>query len=408
MVFKITMQNALVLVFDRLGSGYLGPYGNTWIETPAWNRLAARSMLMEYALTDSPDLDTAYYSLWQGRHACGCEQPSDTPALATLLDSHAVESWLVTDDPDVAAHPLAGGFVERVILPVPNGEEPATGAEETHLAQILATTLDVLERAQPPFLIWVHAQAMQGPWDAPYEMRCQFADEEDPVPPSFVLPPQQRLEPDFDPDEVLGVAHGYAGQIALLDFCLGFLLDAFWAGPHAASTALLATSPRGYPLGEHLRVGPCDEALYTELIGIPWFIHLPNDDTWSSRDHRIVQPPDIYATLLDLLGHELPSPTPWGRSLFASNADKASPRFDCATSCHGSQRAVRTPAWFLRQSGGDHMDLFVKPDDRWEVNEVSNRCHDAVEALAEVLAQFQTAAQAGNRDQLPPLPPILQ
>lgn len=54
------MMNAIVLVVDRLGAGYLGPYGNTWLETPHWNRLAARSALFEWALTDAVDLPTVY------------------------------------------------------------------------------------------------------------------------------------------------------------------------------------------------------------------------------------------------------------------------------------------------------------------------------------------------------------
>ena len=398
------MQNALVLVFDRLGSGYLGPYGNTWIETPAWNRLAARSILMEHVQSDSPNLNAAYHAWWQGFHAFAADRTGPAPALATQLGAAGTETWIVTDDPDVAAHPLTGEFSERVILPVPRAEQPATSPEETHLAHIMATTLDVLERAQPPFLIWVHAQAMQGPWDAPYQMRCQFADEDDPVAPSFVLPPEQKLESDFDPDQVLGYSHAYAGQVALLDFCLGFLVDAVWSGRHAATTALLATASRGYPMGEHLRVGPCDEALYTELTGVPWLMHLPDDQFWAVRDHRIVQLADVHATLLHVLEQNALTPERWGRSVVDLNGHQIDSPPDVAASCHHLQRAIRTPAWFMRQDAESQVQLFVKPDDRWEVNEVSDRCQDVVETLSEYLDQFQTAAQAGDRRQLPPLP----
>ena len=176
------MPNALVLVIDRLGSGYLGPYGNTWIETPAWNQLAACSLLVETALGDTADLATLYHSYWQGRHAFSARHAQDIPALAGYLADQHVESWLVTDEPTVAQHAAARGFRERVILPV--GEElEAELVEQTQLARLFATAIDVLEQARPPFLIWVHAQAMQGPWDAPYDLRCRFAEEEDPDPP---------------------------------------------------------------------------------------------------------------------------------------------------------------------------------------------------------------------------------
>jgi arylsulfatase A-like enzyme len=35
--------NAICLVVDRLHTGFLGAYGNTWIETPVFDRLAAES-----------------------------------------------------------------------------------------------------------------------------------------------------------------------------------------------------------------------------------------------------------------------------------------------------------------------------------------------------------------------------
>ena len=63
------MNNAIVIVVDRLGAGYFGPYGNTWIQTPNGNRLAARSVLFEFAMTDAVDLPTVYRSYWQGLHA---------------------------------------------------------------------------------------------------------------------------------------------------------------------------------------------------------------------------------------------------------------------------------------------------------------------------------------------------
>jgi arylsulfatase A-like enzyme len=158
-------------------------------------------------------------------------------------------------------------------------------------------------------------------------------------------------------------------------------------------------------LGEHLRVGPCDEALYTELTGVPWLTHLPDPSCWAARDHRIVQPADVHATLLQLLGRDVPSASVWGRSILAPAGlqSDSSPQ-DSAASCFLGQRALRTPAWFMRQVGENDTELFVKPDDRWEVNEVSDRCHDVLQTLGDYLDQFQKAAQTGDRHRLPALP----
>jgi len=56
-------QNAIVLVIDRLGPGMMGPYGNTWLDTPHLNRLASESLLFEYALADSPALATVFLAV---------------------------------------------------------------------------------------------------------------------------------------------------------------------------------------------------------------------------------------------------------------------------------------------------------------------------------------------------------
>ncbi len=59
------------------------------------------------------------------------------------------------------------------------------------------------------------------------EFRNHFADEDDPEPPAFVQPPERLLNAGFDPDEVLGLVQAYSGQVALVDQCLGMLLEAF-------------------------------------------------------------------------------------------------------------------------------------------------------------------------------------
>mgnify|MGYP006198526789 CR=1 FL=1 len=43
------------------------------------------------------------------------------------------------------------------------------------------------------------------------------------------------------------------------------------------------------------------------------------------------------------------------------------------------ERVIRTPAWLMKQA--DLIELYAKPDDRWESNDVANRCPDIVEQL---------------------------
>jgi arylsulfatase A-like enzyme len=307
----------------------------------------------------------------------------------------------------VAEHTAAYGFHERVVLP-PGEHREAEQVEQAQLARLFATAIDVLEQAEPPFLIWVHARAMQGPWDAPYELRCRFAEEEDPDPPRSVVPPDCWLSEDYDPDELLGYQHAYGGQVSLLDTCLGILLDALWSSPANDTTALLATAARGYPLGEHRYVGRTERPLQAELLQVPWLLHCPRGEGAALRTHQLVQPPDLYPTLLEWFEVALPDLALWGRGALPRTLE-VEPRGarDRAGSVDGQQRALRVPAWFLRHDAAGRPSLYVKPDDRWECNEISDRCQDVVVQLSDVLNSFEQAAQHDDRQRLAPLAEFL-
>ena len=172
------MDNAIVIVVDRLGAGYLGPYGNTWIETPSCNRLAARSVLFEFALADAVDLPTVYRSYWQGLHAMSPDRP--IRSLPEIAAARGVHGGLVTDEPQLVELPGAAGFADRVVLTLAPVERPAAEVVQTQMAQLFAAAAHWLQRAPEPFLLWIHARGMAGAWDAPVEFRNQFADEDDP------------------------------------------------------------------------------------------------------------------------------------------------------------------------------------------------------------------------------------
>src|SRR5207237_6073788 len=91
-------RSAIVIVVDRLGAGFLGPHGNTWLETPEFNRLASQSFMCEQAVVDSPRLDVVYRSCWRGLHAMCREESSMLPSLPALLAVEGVATTLLTDE----------------------------------------------------------------------------------------------------------------------------------------------------------------------------------------------------------------------------------------------------------------------------------------------------------------------
>jgi len=127
--------SAVVLVVDRLGAGWLGPYGNTWLETPNFNRLAAESVLCETVIANSPDLAASYRAYWTGQHAI---ESADTgqaasPGLASLC---RVPSMLVTDDQHIAELPEAAAFSDRRLVPASPATASAAEIEQTELFRL--------------------------------------------------------------------------------------------------------------------------------------------------------------------------------------------------------------------------------------------------------------------------------
>jgi hypothetical protein len=441
-------NNALVLVIDRLHAGFVGAYGNTWIATPELNRLAADGFLFDRAMIDSPSLESVYRSYWQGIHALA-EDAANPSAFglqpSALLPRHLTAAGyttvLLTDDPAVARHPLAAGFSECELIEMPfeappladcAGQchpgvplasavgqcSPAETIDETQLARFFAVAAERLAALPSPFVLWLHVGSLGRTWDAPMEFRNQYSDEDDPPLPETAAVPNLFLPSEADPDLLLGYTHSYAGQVSLLDACVGSLLESLAASPAAESTLVSLLGARGFPLGEHGRVGPCDDALYGELTQIPWLLRMPDGAAACERTQALVQPADLYSTIAEWCG--LPTlsdpPITAGRSLLPLVRMTTDMVRDRAIAAASDQRAIATAYWYMRCSSGTKTEetsgaepkceLFVKPDDRFEVNEVADRCVEEVAQLRTALEDFELTCQSGA-ESLPPLPASL-
>jgi hypothetical protein len=184
------------------------------------------------------------------------------------------------------------------------------------------------------------------------------------------------------------------------------LVDALDEHPLATEMLLIVTSPRGYPLGEHRRIGSCDAALYGELLHVPLLVRFPHGEHAMMRSRRILQPHEVFSIVANTCGW-----TSQNKSQLVTELEGELSQGPAAAYVSGSQqRAIRTPAWFMRDSESVHgvqRELFVKPDDRCEANEVSSRCGEVVDVLAAAMDGFESAARQGRLADTPPLAEVL-
>jgi arylsulfatase A-like enzyme len=395
-------MNAICLILDRLHAGYVGAYGNTWIETPELDRLASQSFLFDQCLVDSPQLGALYRSYWQGWPAMLGEPPGDRGAILGPLRERGIRTVLLTDETQVASHPLAEHFDELVGIDLPRTAKLARTMDRTHLARCFAQLIDVLHSSARPFFLWAHLTALGALWDAPLALRERYVEEDDPQPHQSVEVPCRLLPKDYHPDDLLGVTQAYAGQVSLLDACLGALLEFLEERSLGSSTLLALMSARGFPLGEQGRIGPCDDALYGPLVHVPFMLRWPDGRGAGVRTQSLVEPSDLWATLADYYQlADLPA-SPSGRSLLPLVADESLALRDrVCIAGPASERAIRTPAWYLREAAA--AELYAKPDDRWEVNNVTDRCLEIAESLQAALRDYPQALRDGRARDLPPL-----
>jgi hypothetical protein len=409
-------QSAIVLSVDRWGARWLGPYGNSWLETPFLNQFASQSFICEHAIIDSPSLIDVYQSYWQGSHAAQADASTGRSFFQPLLDK-SVQTVLVTDETRVSSHPLAQEFEHCHTLQLSENSRCCERLDETEIGQFVASTVSILDELQPPFFLWIHSRGMAGNWDAPYEMRAALASEDDPPPPESTEVPDCVLPVNHDPDELLGMSYAYAGQIGLLDQWFGELLTAI-EEKDFGQLLTVVTSPRGFPLGEHRRVGSADQALYGELLQVPLMIRSSDRKGALCRSQALIQPVDLFSTIGDWFGLEPIVAVAQGQSLLSDLVQIDRARRNRAASVLGTERALRTPAWFLRVPGAGQVgqpdglsacqpELFVKPEDGIEVNNVADRCPDVVAAMLQVLDAFEEDLQQ-QVDQISELSEVLE
>ena len=398
-------KNLICIVIDRLHAGMIGAYGNSWIGTEHLDHLAAESFLFDQAYIDSPDLTDIYRAYWLGRLATEQSEIANGMSFPQLLHEGGIATTLLTDERAVSENPLANEFDNQIFLEPPNEDITAADISETQIARLFGTATEWLQSPREPFCLWIHARGMAGAWDAPLELRNRFAEEDDPEPPGFASVPNCWLRDKYDPDELLGMTHAYAGQVALLDLCVGALLDQFENSKLQANTQLTFLSARGFPLGEHRRVGACDEALYNELVQTLWLMRFPDGFGRLARSQALVLPADLPGTMLEWLGLDRQKLGAGGAiSLLEIVGGERLVNRDRISLVSWHDRALRTQAWMLRKPIAGAAELYAKTGDRWEVNEVARLCPEIVTGLQAALAQSE---HAGSVDSLPPLNPEL-
>jgi arylsulfatase A-like enzyme len=404
---------------------YAGCYGNQWIETPALDLLAAQAVVFDQHLADRPDAVGARRAWRTGcyhlpRFDGASEIVHASADLLALLENRGLARVLVRDRdrPDLAEWHQGWDKVLR-------GKK--TGAVERLPATLarIGAALDELAQ-EKSWLLWVDLDTLLPPWELPDDYQHLYfepngAEEEDDaddsVPSSPVLLPLTAPFPGrldiADEHTFMRLQRTAAGAVTFFDESLGALLEDLRDRRLLDDLLLFVTSDYGWPLGIHGWVGDALPGLHEERLHVPLICRLPGGIEAGRRVSALTQSVDLMPTLLDAVGGQVPPLH--GQSLLAlcrGEVDNIRP-YACAGLPHPDcpAWALRTRDWLLHirapldaNAPVPTPELYVKPDDRWEVNNLWQHYQGWGHALEHTLRAFVDASWRPGPLELPPLP----
>ena len=146
---------------------------------------------------------------------------------------------------------------------------------------------------------------------------------------------------------------------------------------------LVLSSASGYPLGEHGQIGWRVPNVYEEAVHAPLMIRFPGRRYAGTRIWELTQSADLDVALSDWAGN-VESATGLD-GLIRGTIETLRPHAISTSEVAGqSARALRTADWAFIQIG-EKRELYRKPEDRWEVNNVAENKTDTVEELEAIL-----------------------
>ena len=243
------------------------------------------------------------------------------------------------------------------------------------------------------------------PWRPPVELLAeQFEDWEFETEAQPWLDPQPGFLDPADEQAFSQLQRTYSAVVRQFDAELGKILERL---PDDA--LLILTARRGQNLGEHGLIGDHRPWLHEEFTHLPLFIRLPGRAEGCRRIAHLTRSADVAATIHDALGRPFDGP---GRSLLLMCHGGPGIRPYVATILHGEGIAE-----FALQSAREKIILpqgdpsrsamyFVKPDDRWEVNDLRQSNLDRAEALERTLLEYVEASRVPGLWQIPSLPEL--
>ena len=333
-------MKAIVVFFDSLARKYLQPYGNRWVHTPNFERLAGASVTFDQCYVGSMPCMPARRELHTGRYnflhrSWGPIEPFDD-SMPEILSRNGIHTHLASDhyhywedggatyhqrystweavrgqegdkwkgelaDPAVPAHAGAATRQDWINRKYMAREEDMSQTRTFDLG------LEFLEKNRDAdnWMLQIECFDPHPPFFAAQRFRDMYKHEYNG--PHFDWPKYDSRQPDETDEMVEHMRREYAALVSQCDDSLGRVLDAMDRHDLWKDTMLIVTCDHGFLLGEHDWWAFVKPPFYDDVSVKPLFIWDPRAGRRGERCGRLVQTHDLPATLLEYFGVERPA-----------------------------------------------------------------------------------------------------
>lgn len=368
------MKTAVVLAFDRLALRFLGCYGNTSQPTPNIDRVAAESVVFDEHFAWNVDPKAAMQTMWNAGDGSNHRLRE--------LSKAGVETHAITQRADRAFGLPSEAFGSYWELPADSTFERLFSSA----AQTLREWATEEQRNQR--LLWI---------------QCP------PIPITYEVD-----------DRPSALSQQYAEGIQSIDALLGAVWDAAISLERNGNVLFVLMSVLGQPLNEHETL-PEEFQLPEEFCNLgeatvhtPLIVHVTNHEA-GTRRREIVQSTDLPPTLLDWFDVDMTAGDSINLLKLPGDDSTKPPREFAILRDDDRAFGIRNSDFYLTATAErlaeedvpiDTADvpeellldlsgvrLFVKPDDLWEVHDVSEQ---EPETVLELLAQLRQSIGANT------------
>ena len=365
--------NLVVVTIDTLRADRLHCYGNKDIETPTLDALAARGVLFENAVAQTPLTPPSHASIFTGtnpnvhhvRNTGGFALQASPIPMAKILQA---QGWDTAAFIGASVLKKAVGFNQGFNVYDDEMPKPERGLEEREYPERRASVVVdhalgwLNAQSGKPFFVWLHLYDPHEPYDPPAPFHEKY---------------KRNL---------------YDGEIAYTDQQLGRFLDEVAKKTQAANTIVVVLADLGESLGEH---GEFNHGifLYDATLHIPFLIAGPGVPA-GVRVRQQARTIDVLPTVLELMGGKAPASVQ-GVSLtpaFSQHAVQTTysyeetlyPKMNMGWS---ELRGIRTARWkYIRAPRPELYDLAQDPGEKANVLDSHPKEFRELEAQLKALA----------------------